>query len=87
MGRAYPPGPRDWCFGMALGQRLRTRTLDFAAEVARNYGDLTYFRLGPFRVYSVNHPALVRLKMLKTQTRFNHRCVRMNKESGSDRKG
>jgi len=60
MGREYPPGPRDWCFGLALGQRLRTDTLGMFTDVARNYGDLACFRLGPYRIYSVNHPALVR---------------------------
>jgi cytochrome P450 len=60
MRREYPPGPRDWCFGLALAGRFRTRTLEFITDMSRNYGDMAYFRIGPYRVYFVNHPALVR---------------------------
>jgi cytochrome P450 len=70
MGREYPPGPRDWCFGLALGQRLRRRPLEMMTDVARNYGDLTYFRLGPYRIYSVNHPALVREVLVSKAKQF-----------------
>ena len=60
MRPANPPGPRDKAFGLALGRQFRTRTLDFITDVSRNYGDLASFRLGPYRVYFVNHPALIR---------------------------
>ena len=70
MGRTCPLGPRDWCFGLALGQRLRTRTLELMTDLARNYGDLAYFRLGPFLVYSVNHPALVREVLVTKAKQF-----------------
>jgi cytochrome P450 len=75
MGRDNPPGPRDWFFGFALGRRLRTRTLEMMTDLARNYGDLAYFRLGPFRVYSVNHPALVR-EVLVTRAKQFPKAVR-----------
>lgn len=69
MGK-YPPGPRDWFFGFQLGRRLQKRTLEFMTDVARNYGDLTYFRLGPFRVYSVNAPSLVREVLVSKAKQF-----------------
>lgn len=70
MGRTYPPGPRDWCFGLALGRRLRTRTLEMMTDLSRNYGDLTSLRLGPYHVYSVNHPALVREVLVSKAKQF-----------------
>lgn len=75
MAREYPSGPRDWCCGLALGRRLRTRTLEMVTDLARNYGDLACFRLGPFRVYSVNHPSLVR-EVLVTRAKLFPKTAR-----------
>jgi cytochrome P450 len=55
---------------MAIGRRLQKQTLDFVTDVSRNYGDLTYFRLGPFRVYTVNAPALVREVLVTKAKQF-----------------
>jgi cytochrome P450 len=39
-------------------------------KVAREYGDLPYFRLGPYHVYLVNHPDLVREVFITQQNNF-----------------
>jgi len=70
MGRQYPPGPRDRCFGLTLARRLTTRTLEMMTDLARNYGDLAYFRIGLYQVYSVNHPALVREVLVTKAKQF-----------------
>jgi cytochrome P450 len=70
VGRVYPPGPRDRCFGMALGQRLQKQTLAMVTDLARNYGDLAYMRLGPMHVYTVNHPRLVREVLVTRAKQF-----------------
>lgn len=70
MGRTYPPGPRDGCFGFAIGKRLRTQTLALMTELSQNYGDLSYVRIGPIQVYSVNHPALVREVLVTKAKQF-----------------
>lgn len=70
MRRAFPPGPRDRSFGMALGQRLQKHTLAMVTELSRNYGDLAYMRLGPIHLYAVNHPALVREVLVTRAKQF-----------------
>ena len=55
---------------MSLGRRLGTDTLNFVTELSRDYGDLTSFRLGPFQVYSVNQPALVREVLVSKAKQF-----------------
>ena len=56
----YPPGPRDWCFGYTIGLRSLREPLAFFQEMARDYGDIAYFRVGPYRSYVINHPNLTR---------------------------
>jgi cytochrome P450 len=56
----YPPGPKDWFFGLSLIRHFRRRPLQFLTETARTYGDIVYFRVGPFHYYLVNHPDLIR---------------------------
>jgi cytochrome P450 len=71
MKRAYPPGPRDWCFGLTIGNRLRTRTLELITDVSRNYGDLAYFRVLHYQIYVPNHPALVREVLVHKAKHFS----------------
>jgi cytochrome P450 len=53
------PGPRDHCFGYRLARRFRREPLTFLPELARRYGDLVGFRMGPFRTFFAFHPELV----------------------------
>jgi cytochrome P450 len=56
----YPPGPRDWFFGLTIGLRSLRQPLAFLQEMARDYGDVAYVRVGPYRSYILNHPNLTR---------------------------
>jgi cytochrome P450 len=56
----YPPGPRDWFFGLTIGLRSLREPLPFLQEMARTYGDIAYVRVGPYHSYLVNHPSLIR---------------------------
>jgi cytochrome P450 len=56
----YPPGPRDWFFGLSIGLRSLREPLAFLQEMARDYGDIASIRIGPFHSYVINHPNLIR---------------------------
>jgi cytochrome P450 len=60
MPRKYPPGPRDGLLGITFIRRFRRAPLDFIADTARTYGGFAFVRLGPYRVYLVHRPDLVR---------------------------
>jgi cytochrome P450 len=60
MRTPYPPGPRDWFFGLTIGLRSLREPLAFLEEMAREYGDIAYVRVGPYRSYVINHPNLIR---------------------------
>jgi cytochrome P450 len=60
MKTAYPPGPRDWVFGLTIGLRSLREPLAFLQEMTRDYGDVAYVRVGPYRSYIINHPDLIR---------------------------
>jgi cytochrome P450 len=49
---------------------FRAKPIQFLMKVARQYGDLPYFRLGPYHVYLVNHPDLVREVLVTQQSNF-----------------
>jgi cytochrome P450 len=58
--KRFPPGPKTGYFDWSLARRLQTERLDYPLELARTYGDLAYFRLGPVHLYFANHPDLVK---------------------------
>jgi cytochrome P450 len=64
--RRDPPGPKTGFLGLAHLRRMRDELLEFPTELARTYGDLVSVRMGPQRLYFVNHPAFVR-EVLVTQ--------------------
>jgi len=49
---ALPPGPKGSFLGGNLGQ-FTSKRMDFLLEVAREYGDVASFRLGPHRIFLV----------------------------------
>ena len=60
MSKVLPPGPRGNRFtgrAVALGRR---DPLNFMTGVARDYGDVSSFRVGSERVFFLNHPDHVR---------------------------
>ncbi|HVS34679.1 MAG TPA: cytochrome P450 [Gemmataceae bacterium] len=60
MQAAYPPGPRDRFLGITLHHFLQADPLGFAVQVAREYGDFAFVRIGWVRLYFVNRPDLIR---------------------------
>jgi cytochrome P450 len=44
--------------------------LAFGLDIARRYGDLAYYHLGPLHVYQVNHPDLARQILVEHAERF-----------------
>jgi len=51
-----PPGPRSAFFGLPLSRSLGRDRLGTLARLAREYGDITAFRVGPQRLVLLNHP-------------------------------
>jgi cytochrome P450 len=67
-GAVLPPGPRLPILGALVGpgrDPLRTFT-----RYAREYGDLTFFRLGSERCYFINHPAYIKDVLVTHQRNF-----------------
>jgi cytochrome P450 len=58
--RRDPPGPKTGFLGLSHLRRMRDDLLGFPTGLARTYGDLVQVRMGPVRLYFVNHPAYVR---------------------------
>src|SRR5206468_9405302 len=54
-----PPGPPEGLFGLGFYRTLRRDRLAALAHVARTYGDVATFRLGPQRMALLNHPDYV----------------------------
>jgi cytochrome P450 len=74
----YPPGPRDWLFGLTIGLRSLREPLPFLQEMARRYGDLAHFRVGPIHSYLLNHPSLIR-EVLVTRAKSFRRWERQKR--------
>jgi cytochrome P450 len=74
-----PPGPRGHWLSGSLPDFRRGR-LAFLDDCARRYGDVVSFRLGPRRMFLLNHPDLVE-DVLVTQNRkfIKHFALRMTK--------
>jgi cytochrome P450 len=53
-----PPGPKGRLFSGNLADFIAGR-LDFLSACAATYGDVSAFRMGPRRIYLVNHPDLI----------------------------
>ena len=67
-----PPGPRRVLSGNPLFGFLAFRrdALGFLTEIAREYGDVVFFRMGPQRVYMLNHPDLIKDALVTHQDSF-----------------
>jgi cytochrome P450 len=50
------PGPSTRAFGLELYPRFRRNLLDMLRQVAREHGDIAFFRIGPLRFLLLNHP-------------------------------
>jgi cytochrome P450 len=60
----YPPGPTNFNAWIGLtwrhGYRLWSEPLAFTRELAREYGDVVFYRVFHHLVYQINHPDLIR---------------------------
>ena len=74
MGRRYPDGPRINLLLAVVGQLLPRifpyDPLAFGLGVARQFGDVAYYRVGPIHVYQLNHPDLARQILVEQPEKF-----------------
>ena len=75
MSRTYPPGPRDGLLGTTFLRRFQRAPLTFITDIACQYGDFTYVRIGWARLYFVNRPPLIR-EILTTKANSFRRLPR-----------
>jgi cytochrome P450 len=64
----YPPGPKDWCWGMSILPRLKADFIKFYAEMQATHGDVVCMRIGPYYDYTFFHPDHIR-EILVTQAK------------------
>jgi cytochrome P450 len=65
---APPPGP-SWAQRMRFGL-LRRNTLTFLSQIAREYGDVSHFRVGHWNYWFFTHPDAVRDVLVTHDERF-----------------
>ncbi|MGA9995152.1 MAG: cytochrome P450 [Pyrinomonadaceae bacterium] len=56
---SLPPGPKRTFLGVNFFN-FRRNTLEYLQRVARSFGDVVYFKLGPQNAYFFNHPDYVK---------------------------
>ena len=66
----FPPGPRDWTFGLSQLRKIKQDLLGYYTELQRRYGDVVYLRFGPFRTYVFFHPDAVREVLVAKAKQF-----------------
>ena len=75
MKQEYPDGPRInlplAIIGQVLPAFFKFDPLAFGMGMARKYGDIAYYHLGPLRVYQLNHPDLVRQILVEQPEKFH----------------
>jgi cytochrome P450 len=73
--RKYPDGPRLKLPLVIIGQMLPKRfpfdPLAFTAGIARDFGDIAHYKLGPLHVYQLNHPSLIREVLVDKAEKFH----------------
>jgi cytochrome P450 len=74
MRRAYPDGPKIHLPLVVVAQLLPKRfpfdPLAFGLNIARQFGDIAHYRLGPMHVYQLNHPDLARQILVEQPEKF-----------------
>src|SRR5262249_24311406 len=75
----FPPGPPPNLFRALIGT-LQQNPLDYFTDLARTYGDVSGMRIGNFRSFFINHPALIE-DVLVNNARLYHkgRVLKANK--------
>lgn len=75
MRREYPDGPRIY-FPLVIVAQLLPRffpfdPLAFTIRLARQFGDIAHYRVGPLHVYQLNHPDMVRQVLVEQAEKFH----------------
>src|ERR1051325_5156579 len=65
----FPPGPKRKLLGMDF-IAFRRDSIKFIQRIARDYGDISYFRMGPQDVYFLNHPDYIKDVLVTHQQNF-----------------
>jgi len=70
-----PPGPRLNLALAVIGQLLPRLfpfdPLEFGLSIARDYGDVAHYSVGPLHVYQLNHPDFVRQILVENADKFH----------------
>jgi len=73
-GRRYPDGPKINLLLAVVGQLLPRifpfDPLAFGLSIARQFGDVAYYHVGPIHVYQLNHPDLARQILVEEPEKF-----------------
>jgi cytochrome P450 len=75
MKQKFPDGPKV-NFALAVVAQMFPAffpfdPLSFGLKMARNYGDIAWYSLGPLHVYQLNHPDLVRQILVEQPEKFH----------------
>jgi cytochrome P450 len=70
VSKRYPPGPRR-TFPLSGLLAYRRGPLPFFQNLAAQYGDISYFRLGPQEAFFVNHPDHVKDVLVTNHQNFH----------------
>jgi cytochrome P450 len=72
--RIYPPGPKR---GLPFSSLLAYRRgpLPYFQDLARQYGDVSFFRIGPQEAFFLNHPTLIKDVLVTNNQNFTKGIV------------
>src|SRR6476659_160627 len=65
-----PPGPKNTRPWLGVLPLFRKAPANYLLQVAREYGDLAYMRLGPQHAFVVSHPDAIRDILVTNQSNF-----------------
>ena len=72
--RTHPPGLKVnlplAIIAQLLPEWFPFDPLEFQLTLARQFGDVAYYRVGPLRVYQLNHPDLARQVLVEQPEKF-----------------
>ncbi|MGH9631574.1 MAG: cytochrome P450 [Bryobacteraceae bacterium] len=68
-GPKLPPGPKGWPV-LGVYPEFRTDPASFLLRVARDYGDIAFFKMGPQSVYLLSRPDYVQDILVTQSSRF-----------------
>ena len=76
----FPPGPTYKMPGKLLRQFIHD-PINTLSTIAREYGDISYFKLGPEHVYLINNPDYIEKVLIYDHRNFKKGKIEDNKRS------